>query len=489
MALDDDFEFLTNFVDESNLKPEEISRSELPRTFGDWLVKHKMGDGGCGLVFRAERELASSSVPQTGALKVTKFKKIGQRERDLYKAEVSSLLRLQDTVHVANLIDCDIKEDMPWLVSRFIKGQHLRRHLVMRGPLGKAEWLKLADNLFKALKIAHSYQIVHRDIKPENIMVADGDEIFVLIDFGLAIFEDVFFQGRIGGAQTFSSVAADAGTLLYQAPEQIDMEPSSDSDIFAVGVVLYEAATGTNPWLERLGIDIFQKKPAHKPAVVDLINEGEPTYKGLEEDQIRFLKLLLQKDGLDRPSAEAALEMISIWQRTGTLDLGFYASSYNLSAQSFDLNEWHEVSLEAPSIINALEMPMEIRSAKSSGPGKSKRSKVSSWEQVESIIRSYFDELPNYDFSAVIAIKDKGNLGITGEYLNGKINVDFKITGNFIDYKILESKLGPGQQMVSPTGRADLTLPEVGGVQYLSEKVIDVLKVGFGDTPPEIRIY
>ena len=496
---DDDFEFLSNFRDESELKPEEIRASEVPRTFGNWMVKHQMGFGGFGLVFRAERQLTTSGRAQLGALKVTKFKEIGQRERDLYKAEVSSLLKLQDTIHVANLLDCDIKEDMPWLVSRFIKGQDLRKHLIVNGPLRKTEWLKLADNLFKALKIAHAAQIVHRDIKPENILVADGDEIFVLIDFGLAIFEDVFFDGAVGGAKPLSSVGARAGTLLYQAPEQLQRRPKSDSDIFAVGIVLYEAATGVHPWLDALGIDHYEKSPAHKPEVFKLIMDGEPSYKDMDEDQARFIESLLKKNGLDRPSAEVSLEIISAWSKTGVLDMGYYGSSFDFSKPlpaAEGVPERFEAAMGAPMDMEISKIEVRknyapiIKKSVSEDAGFAQRSgKSIKWLKAEKLIRNYFDELPSSDFSAVIVIKDMGSLGITGLQADDKIRVDFKIDGNFASWRMLEETLGDNVQVLDPWGRADLVLPKVGGVKYLSDKIIEVLKTSFGATPPDIRIY
>ena len=496
---EDDFEYLSKFNNEADLEPAEIRASEVPRTFGDWIVKRQMGKGGFALVFEAARKLTTVAVPLRGALKVTKVKDIGDRERELYQTEVSSLLKLQGTVHVASLLDCGIRDDMPWLVSRLVEGQDLRKHLMINGPLSKRQWLRLADNLFKALRVAHENQIVHRDITPANILVADGDDIFVLIDFGLAIFEDVFFDGAVGGARTLSSVGAGAGTLLYQAPEQIELEPVSDSDLFAAGLVLYEAATGKNPWLERLGITPYEKGPTHKQDVLRLISDGEPTYDNMDEDQARFIKRLLRKRPEDRLSADAALAIITAWDRTGVLDLGYYGSSFEvheMQPQAEGAPMFREMSMGAPIDFDSddIEFYEESLSAvdkmlsKDSGfeqrAGKSK-----DWSQIEKLIRNYFDELPDSDFSAVIAIKDMGSLGITGLQADGKIRVDFKIDGNFMGWRLLESTLGENVQVLDPMGRADLILPEVGGVNYLSDKIIQVLRTSFGDTPPEIRIY
>ena len=495
---EDDFEFLSKFRSEAELKPEEIKSSEVPRTFGNWVAKRQMGKGGFALVFEAARQLSTAAAPQRGALKVTKMKNIGDRERELYQTEVTSLLKLQDTVHVAALLDCGIRDNMPWLVSRLIQGQDLRRHVLKKGPLTKSQWLKLANNLFRALEVAHSHQIVHRDVTPANVLFADGDDIFVLIDFGLAVFEDVFFEGAIAGARTLSSVGRGAGTLPYQAPEQVGLNPVSDSDLFAAGVVLYEAATGVNPWVQKLGIDT-EKVEEHYPEILKLILHGEPTFDGLEEDQSRFLKRLLKKDPNSRLSAEMALAIVTAWQETGVLNLGYYGSEFDvmeLEQEAEGSPVFREMSMGAPMDLDSADVEFyeeskpiikKMQSEKSGfaqRPGKSK-----DWSQIEKLIRNYFDELPGSDFSAVIAIKEMGSLGITGLQSDGTIRVDFKIDGNFISWKLLESTLGENVQVLDPMGRADLILPKVGGVQFLASKILDVLKTSFGDNPPEIRIY
>ena len=87
---EDDFEFLSKFNNEADLEPAEIKASEVPRTFGDWIVKRQMGKGGFALVFEAARKLTTVAVPLRGALKVTKVKDIGDRERELHPTDVSS---------------------------------------------------------------------------------------------------------------------------------------------------------------------------------------------------------------------------------------------------------------------------------------------------------------------------------------------------------------------------------------------------------------
>jgi serine/threonine protein kinase len=498
MAKNDDFEYLSKFRDEVDLKPEEIKASEVPRTFGTWMVKRQMGGGGFGLVFEAARQLVSDGVPQRGALKVTKVKKIGALERVLYNSEVSSLLKLQDTVHVATLLDCGIKDNMPWIVSRLSKGQDLRKHLMLHGPLNKNEWMKLADNIFRALKKAHSLQVVHRDITPANVLVADGDDIFVLIDFGLAVFEDIFFEGAVGGARSLSTVSPGAGTLLYQAPEQVDLDPRSNSDIFAAGLVLYEAATGQHPWLERMGISHFEKTRTHKQELLRLIKEGEPTYSGMDEDQARFLKRLLKKEPEDRLPADLALDFLTAWNNTGVLDLGYYGSSYEFDSDLVSVDRAQTPSADRVSSLEIYDAEIVLdddldlgfkQSAREMMAPRREPRRIKDWSQIQTLVYNYFDELPSSDFSAVIAIKDMGSLGITGMPHGDQIAVEFKIDGDFTSWRRLESKFGRDAQVLDPSGRADLLLPREGGIQYLAEKIMEVLKSSFGDVPPEIRIY
>jgi len=278
----------------------------------------------------------------------------------------------------------------------------------------------------------------------------------------------------------------------------VALEPVSDSDIFAAGLVLYEAATGKHPWLERMGIDHFEKSRSHKQELLSLIREGEPTYKGLDEDQARFIKRLLKKEPEDRLSAEMALNIVTSWQRTGVLDLGYYGSSYDMDSDliSLDRAQVPSADIYSKMEINNAEIrfdeSLEQRfreNARDSRYSRREPRRIKDWSQIQTLVFNYFDELPSSDFNAVIAIKDIGSLGITGMPHGDQIAVEFKIDGDFTSWRRLESKFGKDVQVLDPSGRADLLLPREGGVQYLAQKIMEVLKSSFGDIPPEIRIY
>jgi serine/threonine-protein kinase len=128
-----------------------------------------------------------------------------------------------------------------YMVMEWVEGRELRKLLMERGKLPQARAVAITIGIAKALDYIHSHGVVHRDLKPENIMV-DRDDRIKLIDFGIA--------GRTGARQlTFGSLSQIMGTPDYIAPEQVNgKHGDARSDIFALGVMLYEMVTGKTPF-------------------------------------------------------------------------------------------------------------------------------------------------------------------------------------------------------------------------------------------------
>ncbi|WP_407667087.1 serine/threonine-protein kinase [Myxococcus guangdongensis] len=159
----------------------------------------------------------------------------GRVERFRREAELAASLRHPNILEVH-----DFGEDAegPFLVCEWVRGEDLRSLAARLGPVPPEAALVLGWELARALSAAHASGVVHRDVKPDNVLVAEGGPL-KLADFGLAALED---QERL------TSTGAVTGSLAYMAPERIDTGAFSPaSDVYAVGVILFELVSGGTP--------------------------------------------------------------------------------------------------------------------------------------------------------------------------------------------------------------------------------------------------
>jgi serine/threonine protein kinase len=186
-------------------------------------------------------------------------------------------------------------EGLPFLVMELIEGQTLRSLAARRPTLPVL--FQLVGQVAKALAAAHAVGIVHRDIKPENIMVRD-DGYAKVLDFGLArriAIPGALSQGTAGAVTDPGTVM---GTVRYMAPEQARGETAdSASDIFALGIVLYELATGQHPFEADSHVGVLHAIVARDPLPPARLNPEIPaSLEGL-------LLRMLEKVPRLRPSA------------------------------------------------------------------------------------------------------------------------------------------------------------------------------------------
>jgi serine/threonine-protein kinase len=188
-------------------------------------------EGGYGVVYRAHLQGADS-----GPIALKLIPTRGNIDRLLQEPMLLSKLRNPSVVGVQ---DYFIHQGQLVIALEYIPGGDLRAHLAKNGPFSSVEVRELLFQLGGALAEAHSKGIIHRDIKPANIMldVSTGKRRFVLTDFGI---------GREGGGLLIRKLAG--GTLPYMSPEQLRGRPVVQSDLWALGVVAYQALTGKFPF-------------------------------------------------------------------------------------------------------------------------------------------------------------------------------------------------------------------------------------------------
>jgi TolB-like protein/predicted Ser/Thr protein kinase len=206
-------------------------------TVGRYRVVRELGRGGMGVVFLARDETLDRDV----ALKVIQTGDANQAERRRFEREARSAARLQHP-GIATLYDVGVHGGQPFLAMEFIDGETLAQRL-KRGALDAVALVDLARQLAAALAAAHDAGVVHRDLKPGNVMCA-ADGRIRLLDFGLAR-TDVGAVGDDTGTEQLTKTGTVVGTPAYMAPEQARGERvGAASDVFALGIVLHEAATG-----------------------------------------------------------------------------------------------------------------------------------------------------------------------------------------------------------------------------------------------------
>jgi len=221
-------------------------------TLSHYRILEQIGAGGMGVVYRAHDEHLDCDV----ALKVLPPGKLtDEAARKRFRKEALALSKLNHP-NVAVIHDFDTQDGTDFLVEELIPGLSLSEMLIS-GPLPEREIINLGSQLADGLQAAHQQGVIHRDLKPANIRVT-SDARLKILDFGLARIVQPSSPTALTASET--QTPSLAGTLPYMAPEQLLAEKVDfRTDIWAVGCVLYEMATGRCPF------------PGSGPALIDAI--------------------------------------------------------------------------------------------------------------------------------------------------------------------------------------------------------------------------
>jgi serine/threonine protein kinase/tetratricopeptide (TPR) repeat protein len=215
-------------------------------TVSHYRILEKLGGGGMGVVYRAHDEHLDRDV----ALKVLPAGLLSdETARSRFRREALTLSHLNHP-GIAVVHDFDSENGVDFLTMEYVEGETLAAKTAT-GPLAEAEIINLGTQIAEALEEAHERQIIHRDLKPANVMVTAKGRAKVL-DFGLA----KMVRPREVDAATASLAESQpglvVGTVPYMAPEQLQGKVvDSRADIYALGAILYELATGQRPFPEK----------------------------------------------------------------------------------------------------------------------------------------------------------------------------------------------------------------------------------------------
>ena len=234
---------------------------------GRYLLEDVLGRGGMATVVRAR----DTRLDRTVAVKLLSDQASADddlRKRFLREGRFAAQLAHANVVAV---YDTGEEDGTPYIVMECVDGEPLSDVVARRGPLPPAEVAELGRQACTGVAHAHARGLVHRDVKPQNLLLRD-DGTLKVADFGIA---------RAGGVgATITQAGTLLGTAAYMAPEVVDGEPATPaSDVYSLGAVLYELATGEPPRRAATIADLVVDEPVQPPRVLvpDLPAELEST--------------------------------------------------------------------------------------------------------------------------------------------------------------------------------------------------------------------
>lgn len=235
--------------------------AEVQRVLGGrYLLKDKVGNGGMASVYRAQDQVLDRTV----AVKIMLPQYAGDATfAARFKQEAQAAAGLQSP-YIVGVYDWGKDGDTYYIVMEYLRGTDLKSGVRSHGALDPKKVAQIGSQICGALSVAHKHEIIHRDIKPQNIMVLPDGNIKVM-DFGIA-------RAKNSHLTQDNNVL---GTAHYVSPEQTrGQELGPTSDIYSLGVVMYECATGRVPFDGDDAISVALKQVNELPVPPSQINPG-----------------------------------------------------------------------------------------------------------------------------------------------------------------------------------------------------------------------
>ncbi len=293
VSTDSDEAFLRAAVRVDEVAPPSEEPDRVGQKLGQFEIEEELGRGGMGIVYAA----GDARLGRRVALKVLPVSVASDPERRgrlLREARAASAI---SHPNIAAIFEAGEVDGSVYIAMEYVEGQTVRQ-LLERGPLARAEAVHITSEIARALVKAHAAGIVHRDLKPDNVMVGPDGAVKIL-DFGLA--KPVGSRGpAIESVTVLSTVEGRIlGTPSYMSPEQAKgKQIDARSDLFSLGVLLYEMLTGRRPFNGEGAMEILIAVDRDEPARLDGVA------RPLEQVVLRCLA----KDPASRfPSAEEVI--------------------------------------------------------------------------------------------------------------------------------------------------------------------------------------
>ncbi|MFQ3583303.1 MAG: protein kinase [Chloracidobacterium sp.] len=288
--------------------PQPDRQAAMPSRFGRFEVIEHLGGGGMGDVFLAR----DAELGRKVAVKVLKSRYAHQpetRQRFLREARMVSNL---NHPNIATLYEIGEVDGVPYLVMEYVRGKTLAQCLREQGRFDCAEVCRIGGQAADALAAAHAIGVIHRDIKPSNLQL-DAQGNVRVIDFGLAKLDASARWAHLSASDEHLRAVSDitesgvlVGTVTYMSPEQAtnDAQATLASDVFSLGIVLYEMTTGRLPFD---GKSYYEVLDAILHATPSPIRDWRPD---APSELVNTISAALAKQPAERPTAKALAERL-----------------------------------------------------------------------------------------------------------------------------------------------------------------------------------
>jgi serine/threonine protein kinase/tetratricopeptide (TPR) repeat protein len=242
---------------------------KLGQDFGPrYVILQVLGEGGMGTVYRAHDKELDREV----ALKLIKPTVSGRPEAlERFKREIllASKITHKNVLRIHDLGDID---GIKYISMNYVEGEDLSKIIRREGPLPTERVIEMAKQLCQALQAAHDEGVLHRDLKPQNVMVDRQGTVYIT-DFGLAR------SVEMSGDLSLTATGDVMGTPLYMSPEQVKGQPLDQrSDLYSLGLILYEMLTGHCPFVEPSSYATLFKRTQERPKDPREPNPSIPDY-------------------------------------------------------------------------------------------------------------------------------------------------------------------------------------------------------------------
>jgi serine/threonine-protein kinase len=289
-------------------EPARDGSLSLPRRFGDYDLLEKLGQGGMGVVYKARHR----SLRRVVALKmILHGDHATEADQARFEVERQATAHL-DHPHIVPVYEAGQCDGHPYFTMRYVAGETLAS-LLNRGPLRPRDAARYLSIVARAIDHAHRKGVLHRDLKPSNILIDSANEPHIT-DFGLA--KRVATSNDDIVASGLTVAGGIVGTPAYMSPEQVSGSrgtPSPASDVYSLGVILYEMLTGRPPFQAPTAVDTFLLVLDQDPVRPALLNP-----KVDPDLELICLKCLQKEPELRYASAAALAEDLEAWMQGET---------------------------------------------------------------------------------------------------------------------------------------------------------------------------